>query len=94
MGWRFVAEEFVLQLQDHEPKEWAAVDSTLACDATNVEIEAISREIVRTASMVTKGPQVQEEVVEEDITLKIEIEIVLMTEMTEGLTIVVTKKPI
>ena len=63
-----------------------------ACDATNVEIEAISREIVRTASMVTKGPQVQEEVVEEDITLKIEIEIVLMTEMTEGLTIVVTEK--
>ena len=87
MGWRFVAEEFVLQLQDHEPKEWAAVDSTLACDATNVEIEAISLEIALIASMVTKDHQVQEEVGEEDTILKIEIGIVLMT---EGLMIVAT----
>jgi len=87
MGWRFVAEEFVLQLQDHEPKEWAAVDSTLACDVTNVEIEAISLEIALIASMVTKDHQVQEEVGEEDTILKIEIGIVLMT---EGLMIVAT----
>lgn len=87
MVWRFVVEEFVLQQQGHEPKEWVGEDLIQVCDAINVETGVISLEIVRIASMVTKGHRAQEEVGEEDTILKIEIGIVLMT---EGLMIVVT----
>jgi hypothetical protein len=70
MGRKFVVEEYVLQLQELEPKEWAVEGLIQACDAINVGIEVISLEIVQIANTDTKDHQAQDVVVEEDIILK------------------------
>jgi hypothetical protein len=89
MAWKFVVEEFVLQLQGLEPKEWAVEGLIQACDAINAGIEVISLEIVRIANTDTKDHQVQDVVEEEDIILKIGIEIASMIAVSM---IVVTDK--
>lgn len=70
MGVKFVVEEYVLRLQELEPKEWAVEGLIQACDAINVGIEVISLEIVQIANTDTKDHQAQDVVVEEDIILK------------------------
>lgn len=70
MGRKFVVGEYVLQLQELEPKEWAVEGLIQACDAINVGIEVISLEIVQIANTDTKDHQAQDVVVEEDIILK------------------------
>jgi hypothetical protein len=85
MAWKFVVEEFVLQLHDLGPKEWVVEGSIQACDVINAGIEAISLEIVPIVNMDTRDRQAQDVVEEEDIILKIGTAAIVL--MTEDLTI-------